>query len=67
MRAFYITGGMAVFLCELFGRVVGGIARGARVFPWGKPFWEQSVWRWDAMFAAGVRAHYFARELVGWG
>ena len=27
-------------------------------FTWGKPFWEQPLWRWDAMFAAGVRAHY---------
>ena len=27
-------------------------------FTWGFPFWKQPVWRWDAMFAAGVRAHY---------
>jgi dehydrogenase/reductase SDR family member 1 len=27
-------------------------------FTWGRPFWEQPVWRWDAMFQAGVRAHY---------
>jgi dehydrogenase/reductase SDR family protein 1 len=26
----------------------------------GKPFWEQPVALWDAMFAAGVRAHYIA-------
>jgi len=26
-------------------------------FTWSKPFWEQPRWRWDAMFAAGVRAH----------
>src|SRR5690349_10129123 len=25
-------------------------------FTWSKPFWEQPLWRWDAMFAAGVRA-----------
>jgi NAD(P)-dependent dehydrogenase (short-subunit alcohol dehydrogenase family) len=24
------------------------------------PFWEQPLWRWEAMFAAGVRAHYLA-------
>jgi NAD(P)-dependent dehydrogenase (short-subunit alcohol dehydrogenase family) len=24
------------------------------------PFWEQPLGRWDAMFAAGVRAHYIA-------
>ncbi|MFC9762007.1 SDR family NAD(P)-dependent oxidoreductase [Rhodococcus jostii] len=29
-------------------------------FTWGLPFWEQPIWRWDAMFAAGVRAHYVA-------
>ena len=27
-------------------------------FTWTKPFWQQPLWRWDAMFAAGVRAHY---------
>src|ERR1700746_4022215 len=31
---------------------------------WNKPFWEQPLWRWDAMFAAGVRAHYFASQLA---
>jgi NAD(P)-dependent dehydrogenase (short-subunit alcohol dehydrogenase family) len=29
-------------------------------FTWGLPFWEQPLWRWDAMFDAGVRAHYVA-------
>ena len=33
-------------------------------FTWTKPFWEQPVWRWDAMFAAGVRAHYHASQLA---
>jgi dehydrogenase/reductase SDR family protein 1 len=27
-------------------------------FTWALPFWQQPLWRWDAMFAAGVRAHY---------
>ena len=31
-------------------------------FTWPKPFWEQPLWRWDAMFAAGVRAHYRASQ-----
>jgi dehydrogenase/reductase SDR family member 1 len=31
-------------------------------FTWGRPFWEQPLWRWDAMFAAGVRAHYRASQ-----
>ncbi len=29
-------------------------------FTWLKPFWQQPLWRWDAMFQAGVRAHYVA-------
>jgi len=29
-------------------------------FTWGQPFWMQPLWRWDAMFDAGVRAHYVA-------
>lgn len=38
-------------------------------FTWPLPFWKQPLWRWDAMFAAGVRAHYVAsvhaaREMV---
>jgi dehydrogenase/reductase SDR family member 1 len=33
-------------------------------FTWLKPFWEQPVWRWDAMFSAGVRAHYQASRLA---
>src|SRR3712207_1439203 len=27
-------------------------------FTWALPFWQQPLWRWDAMFQAGVRAHY---------
>lgn len=30
----------------------------------GLPFWEQPLWRWDSMFAAGVRAHYVASALA---
>jgi len=33
-------------------------------FTWPKPFWEQPPWRWDAMFSAGVRAHYRASQLA---
>jgi NAD(P)-dependent dehydrogenase (short-subunit alcohol dehydrogenase family) len=28
------------------------------------PFWEQPLWRWDTMFAAGVRTHYTASRLA---
>lgn len=33
-------------------------------FTWPVPFWRQPVWRWDAMFQAGVRAHYVASRLA---
>jgi NAD(P)-dependent dehydrogenase (short-subunit alcohol dehydrogenase family) len=33
-------------------------------FTWMRPFWQQPIWRWDAMFAAGVRAHYVAAALA---
>jgi len=36
-------------------------------FTWMKPFWEQPLWRWDAMFGAGVRAHYQASQLAAAG
>ena len=42
--------------------------REGRAFTYFKPFWEQPFWRWDAMFAAGVRAAYtssaFAARLM---
>lgn len=34
------------------------------VFTWPNPFWDQPLWRWDAMFAAGVRAHYRASQIA---
>lgn len=33
-------------------------------FTWPAPFWDQPLWRWDAMFAAGVRAHYRASQVA---
>ncbi|HYL09206.1 MAG TPA: SDR family NAD(P)-dependent oxidoreductase [Candidatus Acidoferrales bacterium] len=33
-------------------------------FTWARPFWQQPLWRWDAMFQAGVRAHYVASRLA---
>jgi NAD(P)-dependent dehydrogenase (short-subunit alcohol dehydrogenase family) len=32
------------------------------VFTWSLPFWQQSITRWDKMFAAGVRAAYVASQ-----
>ena len=50
----------------LVNNVWGGYERMAEDgdFTWPKPFWEQPLWRWDAMFGAGVRAHYQASQLV---
>src|SRR5262249_28552521 len=50
----------------LVNSVWGGYERmidGAE-FTWARPFWEQPLWRWDAMFNAGVRAHYHASQLA---
>lgn len=33
-------------------------------FTWPAPFWQQPLWRWDAMFRAGVRAAFVASRLV---
>jgi NAD(P)-dependent dehydrogenase (short-subunit alcohol dehydrogenase family) len=33
-------------------------------YTWENPFWDQPRWRWDAMFQAGVRAHYTASALA---
>ncbi|HEX8161201.1 MAG TPA: SDR family NAD(P)-dependent oxidoreductase [Pyrinomonadaceae bacterium] len=48
----------------LVNNVWGGYERMIEggVFTWSRPFWEQPAWRWDAMFAAGVRAHYVASQ-----
>ena len=50
----------------LVNNVWGGYERMVEdgAFTWTKPFWEQPVWRWDAMFGAGVRAHYHASQLA---
>lgn len=50
----------------LVNNVWGGYERMVEngAFTWGLPFWQQPLWRWDAMFAAGVRAHYVASCLA---
>ena len=50
----------------LVNNVWGGYERMVEngAFTWGNRFWEQPLWRWDAMFDAGVRAHYRASQLV---
>lgn len=50
----------------LVNNVWGGYERMVEdgAFTWSLPFWRQPFWRWDAMFAAGVRAHYVAASLA---
>ena len=31
-------------------------------FTWSNPFWEQPLWRWDAMFRGGVRALFVSSQ-----
>jgi dehydrogenase/reductase SDR family protein 1 len=31
-------------------------------FTWAAPFWEQPLWRWEAMVSAGVRAAFVASQ-----
>ena len=33
-------------------------------FTWENRFWEQPLWRWEAMFQAGVRAHFVSSQLA---
>ncbi len=51
-----------VLVNNVWGGYEGMVENGN--FTWPKPFWEQPLWRWDAMFSAGVRAHYRASQLA---
>src|SRR3954465_5385032 len=54
--------GIDILVNNVWGGYERMIDNGA--FTWAKPFWEQPIWRWDAMFSAGVRAHYRASQLA---
>jgi dehydrogenase/reductase SDR family protein 1 len=56
------TDGIDILVNSVWGGYERMIDGGA--FTWSKPFWEQPLWRWDAMFAAGVRASYHASQLA---
>jgi dehydrogenase/reductase SDR family member 1 len=55
-------GGLDVLVNNVWGGYECMVEDGE--FTWGLPFWRQPTWRWDAMFAAGVRAHYVASCLA---
>ncbi|MGH9161813.1 MAG: SDR family NAD(P)-dependent oxidoreductase [Vicinamibacteraceae bacterium] len=61
-RIFQAAGTVDILVNGVWGGYENMVENGE--FTWGKPFWEQPLWRWDAMFAAGVRAHYRASQLV---
>lgn len=56
------THGIDILVNNVWGGYERMVEDGA--FTWTKPFWEQPLWRWDAMFSAGVRAHYYASQLA---
>ena len=56
------AGHIDILVNNVWGGYENMVENGA--FTWGKPFWEQPIWRWDAMFAAGVRAHYHASQIA---
>lgn len=56
------TDGVDVLVNNVWGGYERMVEDGA--FTWSRPFWEQPLWRWDAMFDAGVRAHYHASRLA---
>src|SRR5688572_100071 len=55
-------GTIDILVNSVWGGYEGMVENGE--FTWPKPFWEQPLWRWDAMFTAGVRAHYHASQLA---
>jgi dehydrogenase/reductase SDR family member 1 len=61
-RAARETHGIDILVNNVWGGYERMVVDGA--FTWTKPFWEQPLWRWDAMFSAGVRAHYHASQLA---
>jgi NAD(P)-dependent dehydrogenase (short-subunit alcohol dehydrogenase family) len=56
------TEGIDILVNNVWGGYERMVENGA--FTWGHPFWEQPLWRWDAMFSAGVRAYYYASQLA---
>lgn len=50
----------------LVNNVWGGYERMVEdgTFTWTQPFWQQPLWRWDAMFQSGVRAYYVASHFA---
>ncbi len=56
------VGGLDLLVNSAWGGYEGMLEDG--VYVWERPFWEQPLPRWDAMFAGGVRAAYAASRLA---
>ncbi len=54
------AGGLDVLVNVAWGGYERMVENGR--FTFGAPFWEQPVWRWDAMMTAGVRAAFVASQ-----
>jgi NAD(P)-dependent dehydrogenase (short-subunit alcohol dehydrogenase family) len=55
-------GGLDLLVNSAWGGYEGMVENGE--FTWPRAFWEQPLWRWDAMFGAGVRAAYHCSQLA---
>lgn len=55
-------GRIDILVNNVWGGYENMVENGA--FTWTLPFWQQPLWRWDAMFQAGVRAHYHSSQLA---
>ena len=56
------AGGIDILVNNVWGGYEGMVEEG--VFTWPRRFWDQPLWRWDAMFSAGVRAHFHTSQLA---
>lgn len=55
-------GRIDILVNNVWGGYEGMVENGE--FTWGNPFWKQPLWRWEAMFDAGARAHFTASRLA---
>jgi len=62
-RALAALGGLDVLVNAAWGGYEN-MVEGEAGFTWTRPFWQQPLWRWDAMFASGVRAAYACARLA---
>ena len=56
------VGSIDILVNNVWGGYEDMVENGA--FTWTLPFWKRPLWRWDAMFNAGVRASYLASQLA---